>query len=55
MEALETLGYDNQEVLITARDKYLDEIDVTRRLEEIVNKEETEGTIVALYGEDIFH
>lgn len=54
-KVLESLGCDNREMLMAARDKYGDEIDVNQRLEDDGNKEETEGKIAALFGESLFH
>lgn len=42
-------------MLIAARDKCNDDIDVIRLLEEEGNEEVTEGKIVTFYGESLFH
>lgn len=52
---LESLGCDNREMLMAARDKYGDDIDVADRLATDGNQEENEGTIAALFGESVFH
>lgn len=42
-------------MLILARNKYGDDIDVTGLVKEDFNEEETESKIAALYGESLFH
>lgn len=52
---LESLGCDNREMLLAARDRFGDEIDVTKRFEEDGNEEEHDSTTAALNGESVFH
>lgn len=53
---LESIGCDNREMLMAARDKYGEEIDVAQRLDDDGNKEEeSERNIAALFGESVFH
>lgn len=52
---LESLGYDNREMLIAARHKLGDEIDVKKRLKDVETEEGSEGMMEALYGESVFH
>lgn len=48
---LESSRCDNCQLLIAARDKYGYDIDVTKRVRDNRNSEETEGQIAALHGE----
>lgn len=52
---LESLGCDNKEMLMAARDNYGDNIDVADRLAGVGNEEESEGRIAAFFGKCIFH
>lgn len=52
---LESLGCDNGKMLMAARDKYGEDIDVSHRLPHDGNEEESSGNIAALFGESVFH
>lgn len=52
---LESLGCNNQEMLLAARDKFKSDIDVNQKLEEDNNQEKDEATIAAPHGESVFH
>lgn len=52
---LESLGCDNRAMLLAARDRLGDNIDVIERLVEDGNEEEADSTIAALYGDALFH
>lgn len=52
---LESLGYDNQTMLLVARAKFGDNIDVIERLFEDGNDEKKEPTIPALHEDALFY
>lgn len=51
---LKSLGCDNREMLMAARDKYGVVIDVTVRLSQDENEEHRSAKIAALFGESVF-
>lgn len=53
--ALQSLVCDNIEMLISPGDKYGEDIDVTNRLKNDFNEEESNGRITAIYGDSVFH
>lgn len=52
---LESLGCDNREMLLAARERYGDNIDVANRLQQDGNEEESEGKMAALFVDSVFH
>lgn len=52
---LESLGSDNSEMLMAARDNYEEDVDVTVRLTKDGNEYNCSGNIAALFAESIFH
>lgn len=52
---LESLGCENQKMLLAARDKHGEKIDVVRGLADAGDDEERTGKIAALFGESVFH
>lgn len=54
-QVFEFLGIDKREVLLTARDKYGDDIDVMKGLMHDGNEKEKNGTIAALHTESTLH
>lgn len=51
---LESLGWDNRDMLLVARNRSRDEIGARKKVAEDGNEEEHGSTIAALYGESVF-
>lgn len=54
-KVLESLGCDNQEMLLAARDRYRDDVDVANRLNRDINEKESEKKMATLFRESVFH
>lgn len=52
---LESLGFDNREILLAARDRYRSDRDVKASLMDDSNEKESSSKIAALFSELVFH
>lgn len=49
------MGFDNTEILIAARDKYGEDVNMASRLKDDENEEESNGKIASLHWKSVFH